>query len=216
MIARTFLAAYLSIDTGIHQELRGFRTEQQMIEAQPGIARPSVPKIIPERVHRFGVQSPDRVDPALIQQAPKRCARLRLDKRIVRVGFRRIDVLIRRHDVVVAGKHDRHARRMKLGRVADETFHPGELVGEFRTGLRVSVRRIERGHDHPVHGRFDVAALFVVGIARQLGLRDDRLGIAGEDRDTVPRLLAAQGDAVSCFLDRRSRKLLIRRLQLLE
>ena len=95
------------------------RAQQQMIEAKPGIARPAVPHVVPERVHRLvRVQRADRIDPALIEQRRNSGAALRLHERVLRVGFRRVDVAVGRHDVEVAGQHDRHAGRVELGGVA--------------------------------------------------------------------------------------------------
>ncbi len=96
-----------------------------------------------------------------------------------------------RHDVVVAREHDRHAGLVERGGVTREPLEPGELVVEFRPGLRVAVRRIERSDQHAVDRGLDVAALGVVRIARQLGARDDRHHAARQDRDAVPGLLAA-------------------------
>ena len=124
-----------------------------------------------------------------VEQALKQRAAFRLQQRVLRVGLRRIDIAIGRHDVEVAGQHDRHAGRIELRGMRDETLHPRELVGEFRAGLRVAVRRIERRDEHAVHRRLDVAALGVGGIAGQLGARDDRLAVAREDGDAVPGFL---------------------------
>ena len=43
-------------------------------------------------------------------------AAFRLHQRVLRVGFRRVDVAVGRHDVVVAGQHDRQPGRVKLAR----------------------------------------------------------------------------------------------------
>ena len=105
---------------------------------------------------------------------------------------------------------------VKLGGVRQEPFHPGELVFEFRSGLRIAVRRIERGDEHAIHRRFDVAALRVVWIAGQSVAGQDRLAAAREDRDAVPRFLPAPNRAVTCLFDCRDRKAGIRRLELLK
>jgi DNA polymerase-1 len=51
MIAGSGLAAHIAIDTGRFEPGGDFGAEQKMIEAQPGIARPTVPQVIPEGVH---------------------------------------------------------------------------------------------------------------------------------------------------------------------
>ena len=45
----------------------------------------------------------------------------------------------------------------------EQPLDPGELVVEFRAGLRIAVRRIEAGDQHAVDRRLDVAALLVGG-----------------------------------------------------
>ena len=67
------------------------------------------------------------------------------------------------------GEHDRRIDGVKLGRMGQESLHPGELVFEFRSRLRVAVGRIERRDQHAVHRRLDVAALPIVRIAGQRG-----------------------------------------------
>src|SRR5262249_8151693 len=95
-------------------------------------------------------------------------------------------------------------------------LHPSKLVREFGAGLWVAVRGIERRDQHPVHRRLDIAALRVDRFARQLRARDNRLAIAGEDSDAIPRLLAAPGRAIARFPERGLRKLRIRSLELLK
>ena len=169
MIARAFKPPHLAIDTGINQALCGFRVQQQMVDTKAGIAFPAVSLVIPERVHRrIGMHRADRIDPALIEKAPKQRPRLRLHQRVLGVGLGRIDVGVGRHDVEIPGEHDRRIEGVKLGRVRQKPFHPGELVFEFRPRLRVAVRRIERRDEHAVDGCLDVAALRIVGIAGQL------------------------------------------------
>ncbi len=84
---------------------------------------------------------------------------------------------------------------------------PGELVVEFRPGLRIAVGRIERRNQDAVHRSFDVAALRIRGIAGQPGSREHRLTIAGENGNAVPGGLAPPDGTVTGRLDRGSRKL---------
>ena len=53
MIACVFAAAYRAVDTGRSETLRQWRTEQQMIDAQTGVATEGVPEI--RGLARFGV-----------------------------------------------------------------------------------------------------------------------------------------------------------------
>ena len=68
----------------------------------------------------------------------------------------------------------------------------------------------------PPHGGLDVAALAVVRVARQLVARENGRPDARQDRDTVPRLLAAPDRVVAGLSDGLFRKLGLRRLQLLK
>jgi hypothetical protein len=78
-----------------------------------------------------------------------------------------------------------------------QALHPGELVGKF--GLGVPVRRIERGDQDAVDRSLNIAALPVGRIAGQARAGYDRLAVAGQDGNAVPRFLAAPGRAVAGF-----------------
>ena len=187
MIACIFASTNLAIDAGIDQALGRLGTQEQMIDAQPGVPRPTVSHVIPERVHRrVRVQRPDRIGPALVEKALKQRAALRLEERILGVGLRRIDIAVGRYHVVVTRKHHGDARAIEFLGMPGEPLHPSKLVREFGTGLRVAVRRVERRDQHAAHGRLDIAALGLGAVARQLGARNDRLAAAGEDRDSIP------------------------------
>ena len=108
------------------------------------------------------------------------------------------------------------SRRIKLGRVRQEPLHPSELVFEFRSRLRVAVRRIERRYQHAIDGCLDIAALGVGRIAGQLGACDDRFTIARENRDAIPRFLPAPDGAITGLFNCPDRKFGICSLQLLK
>ena len=149
MIAGTFKASDLAVNACIAQSLCGVRIQQQMIDAKAGVARPAIPFVVPERVHRLiRMHRADRIDPALIEKPPKQRSRLRLHKRILGIGLGGIDVGVGRHDIEIPCEHDRRVDGADLGGVRQEPFHPRELVLEFRSGLRVAIRRIERGDKH--------------------------------------------------------------------
>ena len=179
VIARAFYPADPAIDTRIDEALCGFRVQQQMVDAEAGVAFPPVSPVIPKCVHRrIGMHGADGIDPALIENAPKQRPRFRLHKRIIGVGLGRIDVGVGWRDVKISGKHDRRVEGVKLGSMRQKPFHPGKLVFEFRPGLGVTVGRIDSRDEHAVDGGLDIAALRIFGIARQPSSRDDRLTIA--------------------------------------
>ena len=97
-----------------------------------------------------------------------------------------------------------------------QPLEPCELVVEFRAGLRIAVRQIDAGDDDAVDGGFDIARLVVVAIAGQLGPDQHRFGLARQDGDAVPGLLAAPDRAVAGLVDGAERKVLVGRLQLLQ
>jgi hypothetical protein len=100
VIARAFEPPHLSVNTGFNEAFGSFWVEQQMIDAKPGIAWPPVSHVVPEGVHRrIGMQFAHSVDPALVENAPKQGARLRLYKSVLYVGPSWIDVGIGRHDI---------------------------------------------------------------------------------------------------------------------
>ena len=217
MIAGVFLAADLAIDAGGEEPLRRLFAQEQMIDAQAGVARPAVPQIAPIGVdRRVGMQRANGVAPALIEKLREAGAGFRLEQRILIVGFGRVDVAIGRHDVIVAGEHDGHAGREQIRGMGEEPVGPGELVGEFRPRLRVAVRRIEGGDQHAIDGGLNVAGLRVLGVAGQIGAGDDRLATARENGNAVPRFLPAPDRAIARFLDRCLRKFTVRGFELLQ
>ena len=50
VIARVFAATHLAIDPGSDKALRQRRAQQQMVDAQTGIAGKGVPEIVPESI----------------------------------------------------------------------------------------------------------------------------------------------------------------------
>src|SRR5215831_2819844 len=217
VIAGAWSRANFTIDARADKALRRLGAQQQMIDAKPSVPRTSVSRVVPERVHRrVRAQRPDRVNPTLVQNAPKKRAAFRLKQSVFSIGFGWIDIAVRRHDVVVAREHDRDACAIELLGMPREALHPSKLVREFGAGLWVAVRGIERRDQYPVHGRLDIAALRVNRFARQLRARDNGLAIAGENSDAIPRLLAAPNRAVARFRKRGLRKLRICSLELLK
>src|SRR3981081_1047528 len=69
MVAGIGLAPDLAVDTGIAQAAGEVGAEQQVIEAQAGVARPAVSHVMPEGIHRLlRMTGPDRGGPALSDQ----------------------------------------------------------------------------------------------------------------------------------------------------
>ncbi len=97
-----------------------------------------------------------------------------------------------------------------------QPVEPAQLVIESRSRRGIAVWQIEASDDHAVDRRFDVAAVRVVGIAGQATAGFHRLGTPRQDRDAVPPFLPMPDRAVAGGADRRLRKLLVGRLQLLK
>jgi hypothetical protein len=169
-----------------------------MIEPQARIARPSVPFVIPESVDRLcRMERAERVGPALIDQPSKRRPALRLHQSVLVPRLRRIDIPSRRNDVVIASQHHREARGQQSRCVGNQSLEPGQLVGEFRPRLRVAVWQIDAADQDAAHGGLDVAGLRILGVPGQLSTGEDRICVAGENRDAVPRPLTPPHRAVS-------------------
>jgi hypothetical protein len=66
MIARALHSTGLTIDAGALQAFSQSGTQQNVVETQTAVAFPTVPHVIPERVHWFfRMQHPNGVSPAL-------------------------------------------------------------------------------------------------------------------------------------------------------
>ena len=168
MIARVFAAAHLAVDAGCGKALRQWRAEQKMIDAQTGIASEGIPEILPERVDPLArVQRPQRISPALLDKAAIGIPHLGAEQRVIDPAFGRVDVEIGGHDVVIAGEHDRLAGREQAPGMVRQPVEPAQLVIELRSRRGIAVRQIQASDDHAVDRRLDVAAVRVVGVARQ-------------------------------------------------
>jgi hypothetical protein len=97
-----------------------------------------------------------------------------------------------------------------------ETIQPSELVGEFRTRLRISVWCIKRRYDNTFYCRFDLTTFCVAEIAGQRSSRQNRRCPTREDGDAIPSLLAPPDGFVTRPAYCVRWKLRIRRLELLE
>jgi len=78
MIAGAFRSSRLTIDAGVLQALSQSGTQQNVVETQAAIAFPTLPHVIPKRVHRFfGIERANGVGPTLRKKALIRGAALR-------------------------------------------------------------------------------------------------------------------------------------------
>src|SRR4051794_12073183 len=217
MIAWVFAATHLTINTGGDKPLRQRRAEQQMVDAQPGIPGKGVPEILPEGVDPLArVHCPQSVRPALFYKPTVGVPHLGPKQRVINPALRRIDVELRRHDVVIAGEHDWLAACEQRLRVLRQPVKPAQLVVEFETGRGIAVRQVETSDNYAVDRRLDIPAVRVVELAGQTPADLYRLGAARQDRNAVPAFLPVPNRAVTGTLDRGFRELLIRRLEFLK
>ena len=85
---------------------------------------------------------------------------------------------------VIPRENDRHFFLQEPAGMMLQAEEPGELVIEFRAGLRVSVREINAADQHAADSSFQIAALRIGSIARQ-GLRATT-GSAPRERIATP------------------------------
>jgi hypothetical protein len=75
VVASILYSSRLTIDAGTLQALRQRGAQQNVVEAQTAIALPTVPHVIPKRVHRLlGTEGANGVGPALREKALIRSA----------------------------------------------------------------------------------------------------------------------------------------------
>jgi len=97
---------YIALDAGGDQPAGKGRAQQQVIDAQAGVAGKGFPEIFPERVDPLvGMQRAQRVGPTLRDQAAIGVAHLRPEQGIIDPALRRIDVELGGHHVEVAGQN---------------------------------------------------------------------------------------------------------------
>ena len=204
MIAGVLDAAHVTIDAGSLQALRGIRDSAagDRCEARHRAASGCAcnPRTCTS-ARPDAARGSRRPSPARAAAGTARAA-LGCTQRILVVGFRRIDVALRSARRCSRRPAPPARPRIKLGGMRDEPLHPRELVVEFRSGLRIAVRRIERADEHAVHRRLDVAALRVGWIAGQRGRVRTGSPSAGENGNAVPGFLPAPDGAVACLFDR--------------
>jgi hypothetical protein len=166
VIARPFAGPHIAVDAGGNQVTGEGRAQQQMIDAQPGVAGKGVPKIFPERIDPLiRVEHPQRIGAALRDKALIDVAHLRPEQGVIEPALRRVDVEIGRDQIEVAGQNGRHTAVQEAFGVARQPFEPAQLLFEFRSRRRIAVRQIEAGGNQAANRRFDIAAVRIIGIA---------------------------------------------------
>ena len=83
-----------------------------------------------------------------------------------------------------------------------QSLEPVELVVEFRSGLRIAVRKVDAGDDDAFDRRLDIARFLIVAIAGKGGAGQDRIGLARQNGDAVPGLLSVPHRAIAGLVDR--------------
>src|SRR5215468_5988596 len=102
-----------------------------MIDTETCVAAERIPEIFPESVDPLTwIQGPQRVSPALRDKAAIGLPHLRAKQCVIDPSFRRINVEIGRHDIEVAGEHDRLAGREEFLGMLGQTLKPAQLVIE--------------------------------------------------------------------------------------
>jgi hypothetical protein len=125
VIAGPFAAAHLAVDTGGDKAAGNRRAQQEMIDAQSGVAGERIPEIFPEGVDPLArVQRPQRIGPALLRKAAIGDAHLRPKQGVIDPALRRIDIQFRRHHIKVTGQDYRRAvTQQALGMSVSRSNH---------------------------------------------------------------------------------------------
>ena len=135
MIAGMLKAPRRAVDPGRDQAASNRRAQQQMIDAQPGIAGKRVPEILPEGVDPLvRIERAQRVGPPMSGQPAKGFAHFRPEQRVIDPTLRRVHVELGRHHIVIAGQHDGRAAREQAARMFLQPFEPAQLVMNFGPG----------------------------------------------------------------------------------
>jgi hypothetical protein len=158
----------------------------------------------------------ERIRPPLRHQPVKGGADLGAEQRVVHPALGLVDVEVGRHDIVIAGQHDRDVLREEARGVFPEPLKPAQLIVELRPRGGIAVRQIKAANQDSGDIGLEITTLAVIRVAGQPAPGLLRLSTARQDGDTVPALLAVPDRTIAGLTDRRLRKLLLRRLQLLQ
>ena len=133
----------------------------------------------------------------------------RLGQGVLGEGGGVIDIVIPQNNIVIPAKNITFFQRQAGLDVGVEAINPRQLVGEFLSVDRISVRQINRGHPHiSVHGAFHIARMLILIIAGQSAghVLDGRFR---QDRNPVVGLLSVGLDVIAKVLDFQAREALI-------
>ena len=92
-------------------------------------------------------------------------------------------------DIVVTGRHHGRAARHEFGGVGNEALKPGQLVIEFRSGLRIPIGEVDGSDQDSLNRRFNVASLMIfrILISRIMIFRISRQTCASQHGNVVSR-----------------------------
>lgn len=189
-----------------------------MVEAKSEIALPAPCSIVPEGVELFFVrmEGSERIGPALVKNAPPELPRLRLHHGVMLGCPHRENITIFRDNVPVATQRDGPLQRQQVLGMDAKALHPSDLVVKFLGSDRVAIGEIERSDNYALHFRFDVAAVRIVGVARQANTSELGRITFCKDGDSVEAFLAVPHGAIAGTLDVGDRQRLVSALELLK
>ena len=70
--------------------------------------------------------------------------------------------------------------------MGNEAFKPGQLIVEFRSGLRIPIGEVDGSNQNSVNSRFDVARLVILRISRQAYTGQHGIVVSRESGYAVP------------------------------
>jgi len=97
-----------------------------------------------------------------------------------------------------------------------QAFKPAQFIVELWPGGRVAIRQIKTANGDAADFCFDIAAVTVLGVARQDAPHLFGLGASGQDGDSVPALLSMPEGVIAGALYSFRRELFLWCFQLLE
>src|SRR5580704_375334 len=188
-----------------------------MIDAQASVAPEIISEVVPEGVDALvRMHLAKGIGPALSDQVSECLSGFGTEERVIHPAFRFIDIKLGRDHVVVAGENDGRVGSEEILGVFRQAIEPTEFVIELGPRRRIAVGEIKAADDDAIDPRLDVAAVRVLGIARQAATTLDRFATARENRNAIPAFLAMPDWRVAGFADRRFREFILRCLQFLK
>jgi len=211
MVARLVERPRAGVDAGCLEPLRRGLVQQQMVDADAGIAFERAPPIGPEAVDALiGMQVADRIGPALVEDAAIGGFGFGREERVLLPVLGFVHIEVGGNDVEVAANDDGGIEVEKRCQMRVEPRHPLHLVIELRTGPGVAVGKIEAGDQDAADRGLDIAALLVAGIAGEPAARFVDFADAAQHRDAVPAALAVPDHIIARVADRLLGEFLLR------